>query len=1548
MAEQDNTEYGLLGIGINDPVTEILPVIDASLTPNAEVDMDELPTYHWNGATMKQKIGDVLPIVYGRHALAPTLINAYIEEGEHETLNLLLAWCEGEIESITNIKIGGNPIESFFHSDPNDPYGESAELSVRTGKIEQEEIQHFDELHTITPVSQVLLKGIPYQMIGTISTCRAIRVELSIDKLYEIDAITGNNLSWYFAVEVKLRKVGEGAFRTLGIIETNKKTTTVFKRYFKTEYLEAGQYEVIITKVSDDQDEGENPVHLGEVTLVSIDEITTEQLSYPTVALTGIRVLAFQDLQGSIPNITGIITGRKVRCPKVTFDIGGTDVVDWEQYYYDGSDFRRLGNDALLYWDGSTYIDQWCANPVWCLRDLLTNKRYGLGDYIPESKVDAGSFFASAMYCEEAVNNDEGNKEKRFRLDCVLDSASPATDVIGSIIKSFRGIIYMSEGVIRVNVEKQETPKAVFNMGNIVAGSFALQYQGKKKPNVISAQYTNKDKSYMRESVEIASSEQELRDVVASTQSVQWYGVTRLTQVLRESRILLNKINNNTKVIHFKAYFDSVLLQPYDVIGFQHDVPGWGSGGRITEFSSTLNVRLDTPVVLDPGSAYTLTVRNAITDALETRNISNIPGVYTSLDVATPFSFIPQENDLWSLSTVGANTGTQLYRITNISKKEEGDIDISAVEYTDDIYDPSVIIIPQDKYSHLILDIPKVQNLKLEEAHNKLPSGNYENKIQVSFQIAPVTAKYIKQATRYEIWLSDNEGASWNMVGSTDREYMTIAEMVSVGVLYRVAVVSVTESGEKNPIATSPQQTISIQGITTAPSKVVNFQYTFTDEISLTWDKNPEADIVGYEIRTNNFSWLSDTEGLVWRGDASKFIIVRPTARQGVTYYIRAYNQQGIVSSEGTSIEPVNPRPNAPSLFAVTLFQKVFLSWLPVNDADIVEYEIWQNTEPVFFGVERQEDERLYARIKATNFVAEVPYQMTYYRICAVDRFGRGAFSNIVSAERLDIESQDIGLNAILSTNIDDEAISTPKLRAGAITTEKIATKAVVANNIDVAQLSAISADLGTIRSGEIIGALIKTSNDPFRVEMDSFGLRSYDMQGRKTVELSQGNLRLYNPEAPEYYSSLDSGGLVFNTPYGSTPYATRLCAGVATAGQKVCLSKWSSKPEVILGIKRLQSYNSGRPESSQEWCVYSDNLQYYDFGSGNFGWSFDVRAKLVITGGTRIEQYFDVPFGTSRCTGSGVCQVQVGACVQVWCHQVAPDPICYACICYEIAYRQVGAGSWTRACYEWLSPHDTIGAIKQTYKLCHTVALGAMGQWEVTINERGRHYVASPFQTGGYITVICCTPYTIDQSCCGVAYVSGRFGGSISAISPGTNRSASASQDVYVDFADYGRADLVVLSSAITNCAYGTVLARITAQTSRASASVSGLFGGGISKSGDFYSAWQATGCWTATKQFASYQTRVLGFRLSAYASDGYISGYTCALASVSGSSVQVVNYKCCIVRTCYTCTPCCLFVGSACNADIRLFSSMRDIVGNEVVLDPAGEINYLAVAYR
>jgi len=82
-----------------------------------------------------------------------------------------------------------------------------------------------------------------------------------------------------------------------------------------------------------------------------------------------------------------------------------------------------------------------------------------------------------------------------------------------------------------------------------------------------------------------------------------------------------------------------------------------------------------------------------------------------------------------------------------------------------------------------------------------------------------------------------------------------------------------------------------------------------------------------------------------------------------------------------------------------------------------------------------------------------------------------------------------VGVLGINDTVIGDNSISTGMVQADAITTNELAANSVTATEINVAQLSAISAALGSITSGTITGALIRTAASGARVFLNSAGI---------------------------------------------------------------------------------------------------------------------------------------------------------------------------------------------------------------------------------------------------------------------------------------------------------------------------------------------------------------------------------------------------------------------------------------------------------------------------
>lgn len=100
----------------------------------------------------------------------------------------------------------------------------------------------------------------------------------------------------------------------------------------------------------------------------------------------------------------------------------------------------------------------------------------------------------------------------------------------------------------------------------------------------------------------------------------------------------------------------------------------------------------------------------------------------------------------------------------------------------------------------------------------------------------------------------------------------------------------------------------------------------------------------------------------------------------------------------------------------------------------------------------------------------------------------------------------------ITADKIVANAITANEIASKTITANEIASNAVTADKISVNTLSAITADLGSVTSGTITGATVRTSAGDNRIELSNNLLRSY-RSGVRRVQLDYDSLDFYTPD---------------------------------------------------------------------------------------------------------------------------------------------------------------------------------------------------------------------------------------------------------------------------------------------------------------------------------------------------------------------------------------------------------------------------------------------------
>ncbi|GEM_PF-7004897 len=159
-----------------------------------------------------------------------------------------------------------------------------------------------------------------------------------------------------------------------------------------------------------------NPVKEGEqsarykekMLLAGITEISPVQLSYPNSVVIGTRINA-KDVP-SIPKRNYNLKLKKLAIPSN---------YNPDTRIYDGSWnglFRGQSSSSDQVPDAAK---EWTDNPAWCLYDLISSKRYGVGKFgVRPENIDRWTLYRIAKYCDEFVPTGYSSKYKQraFKL----------------------------------------------------------------------------------------------------------------------------------------------------------------------------------------------------------------------------------------------------------------------------------------------------------------------------------------------------------------------------------------------------------------------------------------------------------------------------------------------------------------------------------------------------------------------------------------------------------------------------------------------------------------------------------------------------------------------------------------------------------------------------------------------------------------------------------------------------------------------------------------------------------------------------------------------------------------------------------------------------------------------------------------------------------------------------------------------------------------------------------------------------------------------------
>lgn len=411
----------------------------------------------------------------------------------------------------------------------------------------------------------------------------------------------------------------------------------------------------------------------------SYTEVIDTEFTYPNTALIGVKFDS--EYFGNIPNRTYDLLGIKVKIP---------------------SNYNPKTRQYSGVWDGTFKID-WTDNPAWVLFDIVTNKRYGLGNRLGEFGADKWTLYQVAQYCDQLVPDGFGGREPRFTCNAWLTEQRSAYDVINDICSIFRAMPVWNGQQLTVVMDRPADPVWTYTNANVENGEFNYTFSAKKaRHNAIQVEYADKDNSYER-AIEYVSDDESIRKNGLNVKKITAFGCTSRGQAHRTGLWLLQTEKLETKTVTFTVGAEGLMHVPGDIIKVADTYyAGTNIGGRVLAINGK-KVTLDREISVNGNSYFSYINQNAKHQDIK---IISVKGSEVTLDQA-PTGL--EAYGVWSLST--QQVTSQLFKALSVKEDAKGKYTITALQHEpqkEAIVDNGAKFEPK---STSILSAPQISNI---------------------------------------------------------------------------------------------------------------------------------------------------------------------------------------------------------------------------------------------------------------------------------------------------------------------------------------------------------------------------------------------------------------------------------------------------------------------------------------------------------------------------------------------------------------------------------------------------------------------------------------------------------------------------------------------------------------------------------------------------------------------------------------------------------------------------------------------------------------------
>uniref|UniRef100_A0A6M3JDQ9 Putative tail protein n=1 Tax=viral metagenome TaxID=1070528 RepID=A0A6M3JDQ9_9ZZZZ len=618
-------------------------------------------------------------------------------------------------------------------------------------------------------------------------------------------------------------------------------------------------------------------------------------------------------------------------------------------------------------WNGSSWSDDtsYSNNPAACVRDFLSNTRYGAG--MPESLLDDTSFGEVYDYCEQLVDKADGSgQEKRYSLNICLDNKQAVPDMLQLMLCCFGGYLILSGTTIKLGTEKSESTTQSFTEDTIVAGSLSHTKLGKDEvANRIKIQYVDPNYNWIKiYAIAEDKINQDERVALGLGEKIiekefSLLGVTSFSQASRLANMFLYLDKLCDSYITFKTSLRGVVCEVGDVISVTHSMTGWTE-----KLFKVLQMRFaenDTIEIIsreyndsiysdNPGQEIVVPNYGTVTNELDPPDAPDTVTATESGYLNVDGTWIPTISAEWT-----DNQNKSYLSHYNVQWKRGGG-DYFTYSTTSDL---AMELSPAQVDVVYVIRVQAVTVDGLKSSWTASNSLTINGRSDNPDDVAAYSYTFKKSLILRWDGVSDNDLSGYE-IRDIDQSWGD-----STGLVWRG---NTTDWVDPNPSSTSDTyyvkafnnsgyysaNALSMPFINEVPLNVTGFTGTFDNNISLSWNNmDTNSDLDRYEVRTSDANWgVSGTSNLTFNGYALTAENIDPSGARSRTFYIKAFDVHGqeSVSASDTTVE--NDVPETPTLTGTVFADMARLSWNDLYDIDLKYYEVWEDQENTWNGNE--------------------------------------------------------------------------------------------------------------------------------------------------------------------------------------------------------------------------------------------------------------------------------------------------------------------------------------------------------------------------------------------------------------------------------------------------------------------------------------------------------------------------------------------------------------------------------------------------------------------